>query len=40
MKICQDNMCPDFTMQELSKTISELKSGKCTDPHGFTREIF
>ena len=27
-------------MQELSKAISELKNGKCTDPHGFTREIF
>ena len=40
LKICQGNMRPDFTMQELSKAISELKNGKCTDPHGFTSEIF
>ena len=40
LKICQGNVSPDFTMQELSKAISELKNGKCTDPHGFTREIF
>ena len=33
-------MSPDFTRQELSKAICELKNGKCTDPHGFTREIF
>ena len=33
-------MSPDFTMQEFSKAISELKNGKCTDPRGFTREIF
>ena len=33
-------MSPDFTTQELSKAVSELKNGKCTDPHGFTREIF
>ena len=33
-------MSLDFTMQRLSKAISELKNGKCTDPHGFTREIF
>ena len=32
-------MSPDFTMQELSKAISELKNGKCTDPHGFIREF-
>ena len=40
LKICQGNVTPDSTMQELSKAISELKNGKCTDPHGFTREIF
>ena len=34
LKICQGNMSSDFTMQELSKAISELKNGKCTDPHG------
>ena len=39
LKICQGNVSPDFTTQELSKAISELKNGKCTDPHGFTREI-
>ena len=36
-KICY---VTDFTMQEPSKAISVLKNGKCTDPHGFTREIF
>ena len=40
LKICQGNMNPDFIMQELSKAISELKNAKCTDSHGFTREIF
>ena len=40
LKICQGNMSPDFTMQELSNAISELKNGKCTGPNGFTREIF
>ena len=40
LKICQGNISPDFTMQELSTAISELKNGKCTDPHGFTKEIF
>ena len=38
-KICQGNTSPDFTLQELFKAISELKNGKCTDLHGFTREI-
>ena len=33
-------MSPDFTMQDLSKASSELKNGKCTDPHGVTKEIF
>ena len=40
LKICQGDVSPDFTMQELSKAISELKNGKCTDPHGFIREVF
>ena len=31
-KRCQCKVSPDFTMQELSKAISELKDGKCTDP--------
>ena len=40
LKTCLGKMSPDFTMQELSKAISELKNGKCVDPHGLIREIF
>ena len=40
LKICQSKVSPDFTMQEPSKTISELKNRKCTDPHGFYLENF
>ena len=28
-KTCLGKVSPDFTMQELSKAISELKNGKC-----------
>ena len=40
LKTCLGKVSPDFTMQELSKPISELKNGKCVDPHGLIREIF
>ena len=40
LKTCLRKMSPDFTMQELSKAISELKNGRCVDPHGLIREIF
>ena len=40
LKTCLCKVSPDFTMQELSKGISELKNGKCVDPNGLIREIF
>ena len=39
LKTCLGKVSTDFTMQELSKAISELKNGKCVDPHGLMREI-
>ena len=37
---CQDNCSPDFTLTEVRKAVSELKSGKCVDPMGYIREVF
>ena len=39
LKTCLGKVSPHFTMQELSKAFSELKNGKCVDPHGLIREI-
>ena len=40
LKTCLGKVSPDFTMQELSKAISELKNGKYADPHRLIRESF
>ena len=37
---CQDNCSPDFTLTEVRRAVSELKSGKCVDPMGYIREVF
>ena len=34
------NKSPDFTMEELEKSISALNKGKARDPHGLCAEIF
>ena len=31
---------PDFSINEVKHTVSELKSGKCSDPTGLIREVF
>ena len=31
---------PDFRINEVKHTVSELKSGKCSDPTGLIHEVF
>ena len=34
------NKSPQFTMEELEKSMSALNKGKARDPHGLCAEIF
>ena len=40
LRKCSKSPSPDFTLDEVQKVLTELKSGKCRDPSGLIREVF
>ena len=39
LRKCSKSPSPDFTLDEVQKVLTELKSGKCRDPSGLIREV-
>ena len=40
LKAASKVKAPDFSINEIKHAVSELKSGKCSDPTGLIREVF
>ena len=40
LRKCSKSPSPDFTLDEVQKVLTELRSGKCRDPSGLIREVF
>ena len=40
LKVASKIKTPDFSINEVKHAVSELKTGKCSDPTGLIREVF
>ena len=40
LRKCSKSPSPDFTLDEVQKVLTDLKSGKCRDPFCLIREVF
>ena len=40
LEVSKRKLDDEFTLEEVERTISELKGGKCSDPTGLFREVF
>ena len=40
LRKCSKSPSTDFTLDEVQKVLTELRSGKCRDPSGLIREVF
>ena len=40
LKVASKGKTPDFSINEVKHAVSELKTGKCSDPTGLTCEVF